>query len=78
MLTAYDAWLAEALRCGIRIVGNFAASLESDGAAVRAALTSPWSSGQAEGQINRLKMLKRAMYGRASLDLLRRRLILTG
>jgi transposase len=43
---------------------------------VRAALTLPWSSGQAEGQINRLKQLKRAMYGRASLDLLRRRLIL--
>jgi transposase len=43
---------------------------------VRAALTLPWSNGQAEGQINRLKLLKRTMYGRAGLDLLRRRFIL--
>jgi transposase len=37
---------------------------------------SQWSSGQAEGQINRLKLLKRSMYGRAKLDLLRRRFLL--
>ena len=73
---AFDAWLVEALRSGVRVVGSFATSLDQHGAAVRAALTFPWSSGQAEGQINRLKLLKRAMYGRASLDLLRRRLIL--
>ena len=74
---AFDAWLAEARRCGVRVVESFATSLDQDGAAVQAALTLPWSSGQAEGQINRLKLLKRAMYGRASLDLLRRRFILT-
>jgi transposase len=73
---AFDAWLVEARRCGVRVVESFATSLDQDGTAVRAALTLPWSSGQAEGQINRLKLLKRAMYGRASLDLLRRRLIL--
>ncbi|MBD8901277.1 hypothetical protein MBTS_03350 [Methylobacterium bullatum] len=39
-------------------------------------LTLPWSIGQAEGQITRLKLLKRAMYGRANLDLLRRRFLL--
>jgi transposase len=55
---------------------TFAAGLHQDGAAVRAALTLPWSSGQAEGQINRLKLLKRQMYGRANLDLLRRRTLL--
>ena len=42
----------------------------------RAALTAPWSSGQAEGHITRLKLIKRQMYGRASFDLLRRRILL--
>ncbi len=71
-----DAWLAEARACGIGAVETFAAGLERDGAAVRAAPTEPWSSGQAEGQINRLKMLKRQSYGRASFDLLRRRVLM--
>jgi transposase len=71
-----EAWLTEASSCGITAVQTFAAGLQQDGAAVRAALTLPWSSGQAEGQINRLKLLKRQMYGRASLDLLRRRTLL--
>nr|WP_244561033.1 transposase [Azospirillum oryzae] len=71
-----EAWLAEASSCGITAIQTFAAGLEQDGAAVRAALTLPWSSGQAEGQINRLKLLKRQMYGRASLDLLRSRTLL--
>lgn len=71
-----EAWLTEASSCGIKAVQTFAAGLEQDGAAVQAALTLPWSSGQAEGQINRLKLLKRQMYGRASLDLLRRRTLL--
>lgn len=71
-----DAWLAEARSCGIAAVETFAAGLEQDGTAVRAALTTPWSSGQTEGQINRLKLLKRQMYGRAGLDLLRRRTLL--
>jgi len=69
---AFDAWLVVARRCGVQC---FATSLDQEGAAVRAALTLPWSSGQAEGQSNRLKLLKRATYGRASLDLLRWRLI---
>jgi len=71
-----DAWLAEARTCEVRALETFAASLEHDGSAVRAALTTPWSNGQAEGQITRLKMLKRTMYGRASFDLLRRRVLL--
>jgi transposase len=71
-----DTWLAEARACGIGAVEMFAAGLEQDGAAVRAALTEPWSSGQAEGQINRLKLLKRQSYGRASFDLLRRRVLI--
>ena len=75
-VAAFDAWLDEARTCGARVVEGFAASLEQDGAAVRAGLRLPWSSGQAEGQVNRLKLLKRSMYGRAKLDLLRRRFIL--
>ncbi len=71
-----DAWMAEAGACGIVPIKTFAAGLEVDGAAVRAALTEPWSSGQAEGQVNRLKLLKRQSYGRASFDLLRRRVLL--
>jgi transposase len=50
--------------------------LETDSAAVRAALTEIWSSGQAEGQVNRFKLLKRQSYGRAGFDLLRRRVLL--
>ena len=71
-----NAWLAEARACGIGAIETFAAGLEADGAAVRAALTEPWSSGQAEGQVNRLKLLKRQSYGRAGFDLLRRRVLL--
>ena len=72
----FDAWLADARDCGVRAVVTFAAGLEHDGAAVRAALTLPWSNAQAEGQVTKLKLLKRSMYGRAKLDLLRRRLLL--
>ena len=76
LLGEYGAWLAEAGSCGIRAVKTFAAGLDQDGAAVRAAWTRPWSSGQTEGQITKLKLLKRSMYGRAGFDLLRRRTLL--
>jgi transposase len=72
----FDAWLADARDCNVRAVVTFAAGLEYDGAAVRAALTLPWSNGQTEGQVTKLKLLKRSMYGRAKLDLLRQRLLL--
>jgi transposase len=52
---------------------GLAEGLLSDIDAVRAALSLPWSNGPAEGQINRLKLLKRQMYGRAKFDLLRSR-----
>jgi transposase len=69
-------WLDEAGSCGIQAVETVAAGLRQDQAAIQAALTLPWSSGQAEGQINRLKLIKRQMYGRANFDLLRRRVLL--
>jgi transposase len=69
---AYDAWLAAASDSPL---SGFARSLRSDDAAVRAALSLCWSNGPTEGHINRLKLLKRTMYGRASLDLLRQRVL---
>ena len=72
----FNAWLAEAHTCAIPAFTTFAAGLEQDGAAVRAALTQPWSSGQAEGQVNRLKLFKRQSYGRAGFDLLRRHVLM--
>ena len=55
---------------------SFGKGLQEDKAAVRAALSTPWSNGQVEGQVNRLKTLKRQMYGRANFDLLRKRFLL--
>lgn len=52
----------------------FAPSLRKDQTAVSAALTEPWSNGQTEGQINRLKLLKRQMYGRAGIAFLKARI----
>jgi transposase len=66
-------WLAKAAASGDRDLGNLAASLGSDAAAVQAALTEAWSNGQVEGQVNRLKCIKRQMYGRAGMKLLRAR-----
>jgi transposase len=54
---------------------QFAIRLRQDAAAVRNAITEVWSNGQVEGQINRLKTLKRAMYGRAGIGLLRARMM---
>jgi transposase len=69
-------WLARARDGGLPAFRGFAKRLGVDEAAVRAAATLPWSTGQVEGQINRLKTIKRQMYGRAKLDLLGRRFLL--
>lgn len=68
-------WLVEAQRSGIPELAAFANGLTSDLQAVRAALKCEWSNGQVEGQVHRLKLLKRQMYGRAKLDLLRARVL---
>jgi transposase len=67
-----DAWLAAAVGTP---PGGFAEGLGKDLAAVRAALETPWSTGPVEGQISRLKTIKRAMHGRAGFDLLRSRVL---
>jgi transposase len=61
-LSELDVWVADCQASGLADLSNFAAGLQQDEAAVRAALTLPWSSGQVEGQITRLKLLKRQMY----------------
>jgi transposase len=71
----FPGWLEQALHSGVSELEGLARGLQHDQAAVRAALTEPWSNGQVEGQINRLKCLKRQMYGRASFDLLRLRVL---
>jgi transposase len=70
-----DVWLNEAHQSGIYAVQRFVRTLRRDIDAVRNALTERWSNGQTEGQIDRLKTLKRAMYGRASTELLRARML---
>jgi len=68
-------WLDDARHSGICALQQFARTLSRDIDAVRNAIAEPWSSGQAEGQINRLKTLKRAMFGRAGIELLRARML---
>lgn len=67
-----DTWLIDARGTAL---DAFARGVERDREAVMAALVEPWSTGPVEGQINRLKLLKRTMYGRAGYDLLRRRVL---
>ncbi|WP_372624317.1 transposase [Falsiroseomonas sp.] len=69
--TLHD-WVAEATSSKVAAFGR---SISADLAAVKAALTEAWSNGPTEGNITRLKLLRRQMYGRSKLDLLRARLI---
>ena len=71
-LAALDPWLERA-RSGL--IASFANGILKDKAAVAATITSPWSNGQTEGQITKLKLVKRQMYGRGKLDLLQARVI---
>jgi transposase len=72
---AGETWLVDARASGIPERRRFAFKLRQDEAAVRAACTEPYSNGQTEGQVNRLKLLKRQMYGRANFALLRQRVL---
>ncbi len=72
---ALEPWLDMAKTTSLTEFRQFAAGLHKDMKTVAAALQYPRSNGQAEGQINRLKLLKRQMYGRANFDLLRQRVL---
>ncbi len=73
--SALEPWLGRVDAAAVPEFQRFAQGLRQDNAAVLAALTLPWSNGQVEGQVNRLKCLKRQMYGRASFELLRARVL---
>jgi transposase len=74
-LDKLDTWIDDAVNSGLVAITRFARVLRRDVDAVRNAIELPWSNGQAEGQINRLKTIKRAMSGRAGSELLRARML---
>jgi hypothetical protein len=74
-LADLESWLG---RARSSLVASFANGVTKDQAAVSAAITLPWSNGQTEGQITKLKLVKRQMYGRGKLDLLQARVIGAG
>ncbi|WP_185966433.1 transposase [Methylosinus sporium] len=74
-LKKLDEWIWDATSCSVYATRRFAKTLRQDIDAVQNAVVGPWSNGQTEGLINRLKTLKRSMYGRASIELLRARML---
>ena len=74
----FDDWLRRVKESGIKKLQSWAQGLLSDESAVRNAFSMTWSNGQTEGQVNRLKTIKRQMYGRAKFDLLRARVLYQG
>jgi transposase len=70
-VTALDGWIKRAKESRVAELSSFVNGIRRDYAAVRAACSLPWSNGTTEGHVNRLKFLKRQMFGRAHLDLLR-------
>jgi hypothetical protein len=69
--TALHRWIERAHATGIASIQNFVSQVRRDILAVEAAVTERWSNGPVEGQVNRLKTIKRQMYGRAGVELLR-------
>ena len=70
-------WIATARESGLPGIASFAKGLEQDLDAVTNGLAMSWSSGPVEGRVNHIKMIKRQMFGRAGLPLLRKRVLLT-
>ncbi|GHO77917.1 hypothetical protein KSD_56880 [Ktedonobacter sp. SOSP1-85] len=70
-----DDWVQQVAKTSFPELHHFVSGLRKDWDAVRAAFTVEWSNGMVEGQVNRLKLLKRQMYGRANFDLLRLRVL---
>jgi transposase len=78
MPDALESWFAACTASALPEVQTFAAGLARDEAALRAALSEPWSTGPVEGHITRVKLIKRQMFGRAKVDLLRQRVLRAG
>jgi transposase len=76
--SALETWLARAEASGIAALKSFSSGVRRDWEAVLAGLTLEWSNGRVEGHVNRLKAIKRQMYGRAGLELLRARVLRPG
>ncbi len=72
---AFDFWLQRAERCGIPDLESFTQGLQKDYEAVKTSLLLPYSNGPVEGNVNRLKFIKRSMFGRGSFELLRNRVL---
>jgi transposase len=70
-----NAWIVSAATSGFRFTAQFATTLQRDLEAVKLSITTPWSNGPIEGHINRLKAIKRQMYGRAGFELLKARVL---
>jgi len=68
-------WLTDAAGSEL---ASFASGIQADEDAVKAAIVEPWSNGQTEGQVTKLKLVKRQMYGRGKIDLLRARMVQPG
>lgn len=75
-MQAFGRWLGDAETSGITELVRLAKGFSNDQTAIEAALTLPWSNGQTEGKVTKLKYLKRQMYGRANFDLLRQKVLL--
>lgn len=71
----FTSWLEDSAKCGIKEMAGFAWGLKQDKKVVTESMNSEWSNGQVEGQVNRLKLIKRQMNGRASFDLLKARVL---
>lgn len=71
----FTQWLEQVQSSGIEELVSFAKGMMRDEAAVRAGLSLTWNQGPVEGAVNRLKLIKRSMYGRAKFDLLRTRVL---
>ncbi len=72
---ALDGWLEKALTSGVKDFETFATGLKREQSGVEAALPLLYSNGQTEGQISKLELVKRQMYGRASFEMLRQRVL---
>lgn len=75
IVEAFDGWLQRTRHSTLRELRSFARGIQRDYFAVKAALELPFSNGMVEGNVNRLKFIKRSMFGQANFDLLRRRVL---